>query len=561
MQMRGPMKSSGTPPMSVRPPLIRGASGEARLVHVESASDLFPVSSLPSSGSLPVMMPQSHSQPVYMTRPSSLVSLASSVSVSASPNPMGSNTSLSSGESNESLGSAGVPGVGPMPVGVPMTSTPSVPASTRGAVHVLWNVADVPFPTSLPPAYTIDRVHRIAESYGPIATFKAVCYSDLAGGDRVPGGVGPAAGVLTMPVKKCLHEHGVELEEVYRQAHTNSIDLAVMTNILRVAIVEVESQVQSQWQRGGSGGVSGSGGRPSTLILLASQEDFGRALHVLRRSTRFVDVIVIYHQPGVGTGGALLPTYAHEPVSLIRHATVSFEWSQLLAHGLPAHTSIAFDQARQFGVSPSLPVGPSSDRKEAHMRSASLKDLPSMVQSHRHVGSGSYSHLPSAVSSAYTSRSSTPSSARSSALPSVAGFTSIGNSRSSSISSFPTSESQGGTVVAAGSNTVAPAAAPSTGRSMMGAVLDVTPAFDANTTSLSELSVELRLERLAPKVRAMVLAFKSVLQYCEDERIIPRYVETRGMTGAGCVAQVDQSRDSCTLSLSPSAFPSLRPVQ
>jgi hypothetical protein len=546
------MQTTLKPPAPIgsgKPPLIRTHSSETRMMHAMAMvdrSDEAATAAAESSSHLPAPVPQ----PTFLTRPSSFHSLASSPA-SASPSSFGSSTSLSSsgGESADSGGAATGTQTPSHPPQAHQTESGGTAGVSRGSVHIVWSIADVPFPSSLPPAYAIDRVQRIAESYGSIATFKVISPSET--NDR--GGHGGGSSTLSMSLKKCLHDHGIELEEVYRQAHTSSLDLAVLTNILRISIGEVEQQVQSQYQhRGGNASV----GRGSTLILLANQEEFSRALHVLRRSNRFIDVVVIYHHATQPTGNALLPMQAHEPISLIRHATVSFEWSQLLRHGLPSSQAILFDQPRPIAPHPT--GGHAHDRRE-HMRSTSLKDLPSLVQSHHHGSSGSYS-LASSGSSGYNSRSSTPLSSRSSSalLPSNFSFASTTNSRSSSISSHPSIDSQA-------------SSSSSSGRSMMGAVLDVTPAFDSNSTNLGELSVELVLERLQPKVRAMVLAFKSVLAYCETERIIPRsdgrfarithvfmranrYSSVCYHCGCVCLCVVNpSSRSVCSILLSASA--------
>ena len=355
---------------------------------------------------------------------------------------------------------------------------PQPSMSQRGTVHIVWSLQDVPLPTSLAPSYAIDRVHRIAESYGSIATFKAIAPND----PNILSGAG--AGLLPT-MKRCLHTHGVELEEVYSpsNATTNSIDMAIMTNLLRIGMSEVEQQLQALSVTGGS-----------TLILLSNQEELSRALHILRRSSRFTNVVIIYFQRG-----SHMPSTHHEPIALIRHATVSFEWSELMRHGLPSHTVIEFEQSRILDTKVPL--------------------LPSLPTHRSNMSSGSYS-IGSSIVSSTSSMASTPSSR----VP-----TPLGGQSSTGLqlngSSFNFIRSRASSISAASSSLESEAsssASSPSGRSLMGATLSVTPALDSNTTSLSELSVELMLERLPTKIRTMVIAFKTVLEYCEQEKIIPR---------------------------------------
>lgn len=443
----------------------------------------------------PLVAPQSH--PAVMARPVSLVSLASA----ASSSPFS-----GSSESAESIAAtaASLTNHAAQPPAAVVSNNLDLPSSARGSVHILWSVSDVPFPSSLSPSFVLERVHRIAETYGAISTFKVISQYDAGTG-----------GGLSMPLKQCLHDHGVEIEEVYSRSpqQSSSIDLAIMTNLLRISINEVEQQTQQLYQ--GRGGGHSSSVRGSTLILLANQEEFARALHVLRRSNRFVDVVLIYHQQANST--TLLPNA--QPVSLIRHATISFEWSQLLRHGLSPQTILRFDATRSIAPAANTPPPMQQqpmmhERRDMHTRSSSSKDLPSLAPSHHHGGSGSsgsFSMLSSsAASSGFNSRASTPSSGRSSnALLPSSNFSfgsSASSSRSSSISSHPSIDSQLSTSSSAAATTAG-------GRTLMGGTIDVAPnAFDSNTTNIGELSVELKLERLSPKLKAMVLAMKSVLQ-------------------------------------------------
>lgn len=372
--------------------------------------------------------------------------------------------------------------------------TNEMPFNPRGTVHIVWSMTDVPLPSSCPPTYAIDRVHRIAEAYGCIASFKVIAINDSVGGNN-----------LTHATKKILHDHGIELEEVYA---LGSIDLAIMTNLLRIGMAEVEQQIQVQHHSRVSTG--------STLILLSNQEELSRALHVLRRSSRFTNVVVIWHHRPVGH---LLPLSAHEPISLIRHATISFEWSHLLKHGLPPHTVLQFEQPTMTMPMIGARMMPAKDQTLLPARSSMTKDIFTFAQPGRPPSTGTiYPNAPSTGSSTFHSRSTTPSSCRSlvgsavgtpnsSLVSNTFNFgTPATNSRSSSISSLPSIDS----------------ASAMGGRSMMGAVLDVVPALDSDTTNIGELSVELMIERLPAKVKAMVIAFKTVLEYCEKEKIIPR---------------------------------------
>lgn len=460
------------PPGSGRPPLLRTGSVESVTSETESTVGL-------NGARLPSPhfgAPSPHSK---LARASSLSSLTSSLSVSASP---------SSSPPQEWLGDASLRGsmggVASSPFSViPEDSLSGGLGMMRGggggSVHVLWDVVHVPFPSSLPPSFTIERVQRMAEAYGTLVSIKALCFSSEYG-ERGHGRDG-----LPLHLKRSLHEHGVEVEEVFRgersaAAASHSLDLALLANVLRIGMGETEQQMQRSKMEGGAA--------RSTLLLLANQDDFGRALHVLRRSGRF-DVVVVYH---LAPTNALLPS--HEPVGLLRHASASFEWSAVLRQALAPNAVISFESLRGQRDHP------------PHSRS-SYKDLTAL--GHHHAPSGELSYN----SSALNSRASTPTSTRSSTFG--AGFSGQATPSFSRASSLSSRQSVDLTPQA---NTG--------GRAQMGALLSVPSTLDSNTTNLAELTLELQLERMSPQLRAMLMAFKSVLSYCEEERIIPRSVHT-----------------------------------
>jgi hypothetical protein len=364
------------------------------------------------------------------------------------------------------------------------------PPTLRHPVFVVWDLTSVPLPVSPSMSWCLERVHALADSHGFTASFKCLALAES-----------PAAGGLSLTARKALADHNVELEEVSKSvAGGGGVDLAVLTSILN-------SLVAAQLQA-----------RVSALVLLSNQEALARSLHLLRRSKLFDAVVLVHHSPHQqqqGYGAPLLPSPISPndaPQALIRNATIAHEWSALLRQGLPPMAGIVFAPPPRG----STPLHSNDGRRSSgsigmHSRSGSFKDASALLnstspsfgrqQQPQHMSPYGSANT-SAASSGFVSRAATPTAGSAGGR-----FSSASSSRSGSISLTP-----GGS----------PPAGDGSNRSSMGSALTVPPTFESSSTAISDLSVELMLERLPPQARSFVLAFRSVLMYCENERIIPR---------------------------------------
>jgi hypothetical protein len=371
------------------------------------------------------------------------------------------------------------------------SSAPSfTPGMDRGGVHVVWDLHSTPFPPGLNPLLVVKALINFADTHGFIKSFKAVC---------------PAESRFPLPCRAALADQSVEVEEVA----TPKINVAILTHLLRISIGETEQQCHT---RVGHHSRSSPPSLPTTLLLLTACEDVAPAVSVLRASRRFTDVVLVYSSHAC-------PPRIGEPISLTRHATTSIEWHNLLHHSLTTLPAAALTppleaggQALQqrMGVGPGVQMGAPpilGDVSAMSSVTSSAASSPMLVpvppSAPAVPGGGAPMHVRSMGASQPSSRNS-----------SISSVASLGVS--TSIVPTPSNPNQTTAATAA-----AAAAAAASGRSQMGALLDVTP-LDDNSTSINDLSIELQLERLHPRMRALVMALKSVLQYCENERIIPR---------------------------------------
>jgi hypothetical protein len=449
-----------------------------------------------SDGQTAMFQPPQQQQSLQLTRPSSF---ASTVSAAFSPElpRQSSSSSLSQLASDGDMG-AGQPHEHLRPQLPYLQSTTSQPVfSSRNSapVHIVWDLLSVPLPVAPNVASCLDCVQSLAAKFGYVSSFK--CIASALGANSLDVGSTDGAPALPAATKAAMQEQGVEIEEVVKNSSSpGSFDLCLLYSMMSVLVAAMQQP---------SGGC--------TLVLLSNNEALARSLTLLRRS-RFSNIVVVHHSPSPVSGTfsqppPLLPLQTPEPIALIRNASTAFEWGTLLKQG--SNVTAVFVPIRKIPEQLNYGTPRRSEREnnQMHNRASSLTLLtPQLSQppDHQRINfyhnSSSASNNSSPASSGFISRASTPfSSSRGSSQHS---------SRSSSIS------------IAA---SPPPLMMDASGRTSMGSLIPVPAEHDSNSNNISELSLELQLQRLPAKLRGYLMAFKSVLAYCESERVIPRSVE------------------------------------